>query len=173
MTTAIQTTPVNSTSTVATPAQQPAVKLGRPMIDTLRYLASIPAGCVHKDIASATGRDKGNMLRPLTAGGLVTTSRYTGANGGHVFTITPDGRAALASYDAAQLAAKTPHAPVQPVASTALATPAPAQQTAVQTAPTPTPVAKPATPSKGKDKPAKGKSSDAVKPATPTKGKGK
>jgi hypothetical protein len=168
MTTAIQTTQTTPASNVATPAQQTAVKLGRPMIDTLRYLASIPAGCVHKDIASATGRDKGNMLRPLTAGGLVTTSRYTGANGGHVFTITPDGRAALASYDAAQLAAKAPPAPTAPAT---LATPAPAPQTAVQTAPTPTPASQPATPGKGKRAKTTAKMIAGIKQAAQGKGK--
>lgn len=62
-------------------------------LDTLMALKS-GKELTHDQIAKITGRDKGNLLRELTADGLVKTSQQEDVRG-FVYSITAAGKKAL------------------------------------------------------------------------------
>src|SRR5262249_10822804 len=95
-------TATKSKPTSAKPASagKPAAKLTDGKISQRQYptLEALADGKQksHAEIAKATGRAKGNQLRPLSAAGYVKT--VEGAYGsGNGFTLTEKGKAALAS----------------------------------------------------------------------------
>jgi eukaryotic-like serine/threonine-protein kinase len=77
----------------------------------------LASAVLHADIAARTGRDKGNLLRDLTAAGHTLQYRRRGGNS-HLFVLTSSGRSTAARFAAPQTSINTaafplPTVPVQ------------------------------------------------------------